>query len=94
MSPSKTTRTPDKKGPTRTLYHCWYSYKQVQIRRQTRMYDGERIGTSIYWYRPTGERVEVTLVSSTPEHGCNATVIDDLEYRGTVCEYGGVCRYY
>ena len=99
MSPSETTReiVPDKKGTgddgTSTVYHCWYSYKQEQIRRQTRTYDTRREGASIYWNRQNGERVEVTLVSLTPEHGCNAVVIDDLEYRGTVCEYGGVCRY-
>ena len=101
MSPSKReiVSPPDKKGTggdgTNTLYHCWYSYKQEQIRRQTRTYSSghRREGASIYWNRPNGERVEVTLVSLTPEHGCNAAVIDDLVYRGTVCMYSGVCQY-
>jgi hypothetical protein len=42
------------------------------------------------WYSDTeGKSVEVTMVTTTPEHDCDW---DDLEYRGVVVHYVGVCR--
>jgi len=70
-----------------STYHAWYSAKQEQGRRSN---PGGTATPSCLWYSDTeGKSVEVTMVTTTPEHGCD---FDDLEYRGVVVHYVGVCR--
>lgn len=48
---------------------------------------------SCLWYTDAdGKSVEVTMITKSPEHGCNEDVLDDIEYRGIVVRYAGVCR--
>ena len=45
---------------------------------------------SCVWYTDAeGKTVEVTMITMGPEHG---TTFDDIEYRGIVERYAGVCR--
>ena len=82
------------------LYHAWYSLKQENSRHDSvvpndstdRRCNGQRCPGCLYYKRPNGERVEVTMVSKSSDHGCNIEYLDDITYRGVVCEYAGICR--
>jgi hypothetical protein len=78
------------------VYHAWYSDKQRDNRLNRRVYHHDmgtydNIPGSIYWLDCHGNPVEVTMVSQTDDHGCNVEFIDDLQYRGIVLKYSGVC---
>lgn len=77
-------------------YHAWYSLKQENSRRDSGLSDrrggGQRCPGCLYYNRADGERVEVTMVSTSRDHGCNKEYLDDINYLGVVCEYAGVCR--
>lgn len=47
----------------------------------------------IYWVDRFGSNVETTMVTKTPEHGCNTKYLPDLQYQGLVTKYSGVCRW-
>ena len=59
----------------------------------TSMSIANRTPGCIYWSDSAGHKYEITMVSKTKEHGCNTKYLDDLEYRGTVIKYEGVCRW-
>jgi hypothetical protein len=82
------------------VYHAWYSLKQENSRRYSFMPNSftdirckvQRCPGCLYYKRSNGERVEVTMVSESSDHGCNTEYLDDITYRGVVCEYAGICR--
>jgi hypothetical protein len=47
----------------------------------------------IYWQDNKGVKYEVTMVTRTPEHGCNEKHLKDLQYLGKVTSYAGICRW-
>jgi len=66
-------------------YHAWYSYKEKYAGRHFNPPDW------VYYerYLGGGETVEVTAVTTCPDHGVRW---DDSEYRGLVIRNSGVCR--
>ena len=89
----------DSTQTTPVPYHAWYSHKQRIIRSNTNCLRLDRRNAitchapgSIYWKDRHGTLVEVTVVSKTSNHGCNTATLDDLEYRGIVYSYAGVCQ--
>ena len=71
-------------------FYAWYSAKQENMRRMDKC--GTAVPSCLWYSDAEGKSVEVTMVSTTPEHGCNTEFIDDIQYRGIVVRYAGVCR--
>lgn len=85
--------SPDTNKQLDQQYHAWYSDKQREIRLASKTNDNHRIEPgSIYWLDQDGNKVEVTMVSKKYDHGCNVEFIDDLQYRGIVVTYSGICN--
>lgn len=61
-----------------TPIHAWYSAQQEAS-----------IGRCLWYVTDDGSKVETTMVTTNPEHGCQ---FNDMEYRGMVSRYSGVCR--
>ena len=78
-----------------TPYHAWYSLKQAKNRCCNNSYDVKKkknnTPASIYYLDKDKKKIEVTMVSKSLEHGCNTKFIDDLEYKGIVYKYFGIC---
>ena len=73
---------------TTSTKHAWYSAKQEAQRSKL----CECIPSCLWYTDAEGKSVEVTMITTGPEHGCNEELLDDIEYRGIVERYTGVCR--
>ncbi len=70
--------------------HAWFSKKQKENKMKfVTYYKGSYSSSgpspiSNLWLNEKGEKVEITTVSKTLDHGCN---FDDFEYKGIVTEW-------
>ncbi len=76
-----------------TFYHGWYSLKQAKNKCSNNfLKKDKKKPASIYYLDENNNKIEVTMVSKTLEHGCNTQYLDDIVYRGLVYNYVGICH--